>query len=428
MEPVRMRKLGVIDLSSFYADTDDGHGSNPSGSKTTSWDVARLISRLKREHVDGIIIDLRRNGGGYLEEAIKLTGLFIPRGPVVQTKDPTGDILTDSCNDEAPLYNGPLILLTSRFSASASEILAGALQDYGRALIVGDKSTFGKGTVQTMQSLSPYLDQQRMHYAFDPRPAQGDDQEILSWPAALSTQLKPAVLSDIELPSVWSYADVGESSLPNAMPWDEVSSADPVNLDRVVPYASQLRQLSSARVAADPEFAYVNKKIARYKKAEMADKPFPHVETQRVAEQKDLTDENEAYKRDRAARKNPAEKVYELTLKNISMADLQPLAAKTKEPERARLRLPGEDEFDPDDALAQADNGEVDPACCRRRSGSCPTTSRCSRRVDLCRLDQRRLPRQSPTPAKDNTTATREGAGTSAVARGCNLARRNLRQ
>ncbi len=235
-------KLGLIDLPSFYADMNaSGDGA---GSKTTTADVARLIQRLKKERVDGIVLDLRRNGGGYLEEAIKLTGLFINKGAVVQTKDFNGETMTDSDPDPSVLYDGPLIVLTSRFSASASEILAGALQDYGRAIIVGDKTTFGKGTVQTMQSLAPILEQQHLHPSFDPGQLKVTIKKFYRAGGA-STQLK-GVVSDIELPSVWSYADVGESALPNAMPWDEVSSADFDYLDRVKPYLPDLQTKSAS--------------------------------------------------------------------------------------------------------------------------------------------------------------------------------------
>ena len=115
------------------------------------------MRKFKREKVDGIVLDLRRNGGGSLEEAINLTGLFIKEGPVVQVKDHNGKVSVDADTDPTVLYDGPLIVLTSRFSASASEILAGALQDYGRALIVGDSSTHGKGTVQSLIKLDPFV-------------------------------------------------------------------------------------------------------------------------------------------------------------------------------------------------------------------------------------------------------------------------------
>ena len=140
-------RLGVIDLPSFYADMGGPTGRRH---RSATADVARLLGKLKAEHVRGIVLDLRRNGGGSLQEAISLTGLFIRTGPVVQTRDQCGDVEVDADDDPAVAYDGPLVLLTSRFSASASEIVAGALQDYGRALVVGDSSTFGKGTVQNI--------------------------------------------------------------------------------------------------------------------------------------------------------------------------------------------------------------------------------------------------------------------------------------
>src|SRR5439155_15571767 len=151
-------RMGVIDLPSFYSsfELEGRKGGDP---KSTTTDVARLLRKLSQEHVSGVILDLRRNGGGSLEEAISLTGLFIKEGPVVQIKNPNGTIVVDKDPDPSILYDGPLVVLTSRFSASASEILAGALQDYGRALIVGDTSTHGKGTVQSLLQLAPYMRQ-----------------------------------------------------------------------------------------------------------------------------------------------------------------------------------------------------------------------------------------------------------------------------
>ena len=346
-------KLGMIDLSAFYANPEAA--TDTGGSTTTSIDVARLIKRLKKEHVDGIILDLRRNGGGYLEEAIKLTGLFIPKGPVVQTKDFNGDTMIDSSQDSSVLWDGPLIVLTSRFSASASEILAGALQDYGRALMVGDKTTFGKGTVQTVQSLEPILDSQHMRYAFDPGELKVTIKKFYRAGGA-STQLK-GVVSDIELPSVWSYADVGESALPNAMKWDEVTSADFENLNRVKPYLADLQEKSRRRVEADPEFAFVRDRIERYKK-ELADKSVSLNETERRAEQKQIVAANDELKRQRAAEKNPAQKTFEITLKNVDAATLMPPVLKTN----SVAATTPEDEFDIDDEMAaHEDAGEIDP-------------------------------------------------------------------
>jgi carboxyl-terminal processing protease len=324
-------KLGVIDLPSFYANDDAPEMANTgpaTTSKNTTTDVARLIKRLEREHVNGIILDLRRNGGGYLEEAIKLTGLFVPRGPVVQTKDPNGDIIVDPSHNTSVLYSGPLVILTSRFSASASEILAGALQDYNRALIVGDHSTFGKGTVQTMQRLAPFLQQRRLDYAYDPGSLKVTIKKFYR-AAGVSTQLK-GVVADVELPSVWNYAtdDVGESSLPNALPCDEVTSGDPKNLNEVTPYVSELQQLSKQRLAKDKDFGYIQENIADFLK-EQADKSISLNKDWRLADQKIHKERAEARKKERLARKKSDEKVYDLTLKNVDLPQLQLVAPKT---------------------------------------------------------------------------------------------------
>lgn len=328
----KILRLGVIDLSSFYGDPDQ---SGPSRKSPTT-DLRRLLARLKKEHVDGIILDLRRNGGGYLEEAINLTGLFITKGPVVQTKEPSGEIVTDSDPDPAVVYDGPMIVLTSRFSASASEILAGALQDYGRALIVGDKSTFGKGTVQSMQGLTPFLDQKNLDYSFDPGALKLTIRKFYR-AGGSSTQLK-GVVSDIELPSVLNYADVGEGSMPNALEWDEVPSADPLKLNRVKPFLGELQQRSASRLASDKEFSYVNEDIEEYKKA-LADKSISLNEAERVAEKKKIEVRIEARKKERLSRPKPNEKEYEITLKNVDVAQLQPPVVKTNDLASARAEM-----------------------------------------------------------------------------------------
>ena len=315
-------KLGVIDLSSFYAD-------NNHPEVNTTANATQLIKRLKQEKVDGIILDLRRNGGGYLEEAIKLTGLFNPKGPVVQTKDPSGEIVADPSPEPGPLYDGPLIVLTSVFSASASEIFAGALQDYGRALIVGDHSTFGKGTVQTMQPLSSWLDLKHLQYTHDPGKLKVTIKKFYR-AGGVSTQLQ-GVLSDIELPSIDDAADVGERSLPDALPCDSVTSADhleQLQLNRVKPWLAELQARSRQRIAKDRDFTYGREDIEQYRK-EQADKSLSLNEAERVAEQKAETARAEARKKERLSRKKPDEMLYEITLKNVDVAQLQPPAVKT---------------------------------------------------------------------------------------------------
>ncbi len=335
-------RLGVINIPSFYADKESLNlaGVNAGGTgtaghaKSMTADVARLIKRLEAEKVDGIVLDLRANGGGYLEEAIKLTGLFVRREAVVQTKDTSGEVEAQGCTDASPLYDGPLVVLTSRLSASASEILAGALQDYNRALIVGDHSTFGKGTVQAIQSLQPdlmnYFRHHGLHYNADYDPGELKITIKKFYRAGgVSTQFQ-GVVSDIELPSVLNCdsAEVGESALPDALPCDEVSSADFENLNRVKPYLAQLRQLSTNRVAASKDFDYIRQDIAEFLK-QQADKSLSLNLAERQAEQKTRMARNEAIRKERLSRKKSDEKVYEITLENASLAQLQPPTVKT---------------------------------------------------------------------------------------------------
>src|SRR5205814_6747184 len=214
-------RLGIIDLPSFYAgfDLKDNNPTHLASSdertatKSTTEDVARLLKKLVAEKVAGVSLELRHNGGGSLEEAINLTGLFIKEGPVVQVKDSEGNLIKDEDNDPSVLYDGPLIVLTDRFSASASEILAGALQDYGRALIVGDSSTHGKGTVQSLIQLEPYVHRFARESTNNPGAVKVTIRKFYR-PSGSSTQLK-GVVPDLILPSRNNYAEVGEASLEN---------------------------------------------------------------------------------------------------------------------------------------------------------------------------------------------------------------------
>jgi carboxyl-terminal processing protease len=322
-------RVGVIDLPSFYGDITGGHkmivGKDaPHGASTTA-DVARLIKRLKAENVNGIILDLRKNGGGLLDEAIALTGLFITKGPVVQTKEYNGDIVTESDPDPSVLWDGPLVVLTSKFSASASEIFAGALQDYNRALIVGEKSTFGKGTVQIPAQLINYIDANHLPKDYDPGTLKFTIRKFYR-AAGSSTQLR-GVVSDIALPSVHDEWEVGESSMENAMKWDEVPSADPENTHRVTPYLADLKTRSEKRVQADKDFQYERERIAEYKK-QQADKSVSLNEAERLAEKKMQQAKSDLRKKELSTHKKSSEKVYEITQENVSLATLQPPKAK----------------------------------------------------------------------------------------------------
>ena len=262
--------VGVIELPSFYGNI--GAGSTLT---TTTDDVSELIRKLNTAGAEGIILDLRMNGGGLLSEAVRLTGLFIPIGPVVQVRDSSGrkEILSD--RDPSMLWDGPLIVLTSRFSASASEIVAGALKDHARALIVGNSSTHGKGTVQEVYHMN-----NRMPFSFFSN-IEKQARTVASkitikqfyLPDGSSTQVK-GVPSDIALPSVNEFLPIGEDDLPHALPWDEVEAVDWINdwvkLKVDSPERPELMaaldDASQARQESLEEFQFLRKQIKWRKK------------------------------------------------------------------------------------------------------------------------------------------------------------------
>lgn len=248
--------IGVITLPTFY-----GPDNNPeSKQNSASDDVAELIKRLKESNIKGLVLDLRRNGGGLLSEAINLTGLFIKGGPVVQVRSYYGDIKVDSDKDTNIAYAGPLVVLTSRFSASASEIVAGALQNYGRAVIIGDSSTHGKGSVQTVIEMNQVLSQLIKSDAKTGASKLTIQKFYL--PNGASTQLK-GVVPDIVLPSVEEFLPIGESDLPHALAWDEI----PSSLYEGEPYSkatlAPLIEASKQRQDSLEEFALLRKNIDR---------------------------------------------------------------------------------------------------------------------------------------------------------------------
>lgn len=313
-EPLR---LGVINLPSFYRSSDDAPGHAAPSSATA--DVAKLVRKLETEGVHGIVLDLRRNGGGSLREAITLTGLFVGEGPVVQTRELDGHTDVDQDIGASKLYDGPLIVLTSRFSASASEILAGALQDYGRAIIVGDKTTFGKGTVQTVIPLGAVMDENHISHSIDPGALKVTIQKFYR-PSGASTQLR-GVEADIVLPSLSGVADVGEAKLKDPLPWDSIGSSDFTRDDRVTPYLRELRLRSAARVADDKDFAYLRDDIADLKKT-LAEKSDDLNEGDRRHEQAAVKSKEQSRKDERAARKEIQPTTYDITVQNASAAGL----------------------------------------------------------------------------------------------------------
>ncbi len=305
-------RWGVIDLPSFYAAFELEGRKNDGEQKSTTTDVARLLKKLMEENVSGVILDLRRNGGGSLEEAINLTGLFIPEGPVVQVRDSDGRVIVDKDRDPSVAYKGPLIVLTSRFSASASEILAGALQDYGRALIVGDSSTHGKGTVQSLIQLKPYMRQFGLASNQDPGALKVTIRKFYRASGA-STQLK-GVTPDIVLPSVNNFLEVGESSLENPLPWDTIAAAPFDKVAVVDSYLDELKKRSEKRLATDKDFTYIRDDIERYKKNQV-EKSVSLNESVRLKEKQEADQRDKARKKELASRPEPKEKVWDITLK-----------------------------------------------------------------------------------------------------------------
>ena len=326
-------RLGVIDLPAFYGSFDQRKGTPPSSATA---DVAKLIRKLEAEHIQGLVLDLRHNGGGSLAEAIQLTGLFIHDGPVVQTREPDGHMNVDSDTDSSELYQGPLIVLTSRFSASASEILAGALQDYGRALIVGDERTFGKGTVQSIVPLAKFMDRNKMAHAFDPGALKVTIQKFYR-PSGASTQLK-GVTADIVVPSLSNEADVGEAKLKNPLPWDRVPPTDYIREDHVTPFLNQLRARSATRVTQGKDFALLREDIAQFKK-NLATQTVSLNETERRRENQAAQTRQDLLKQESLALVESQPKTYEITVENADTPGLPtPVTSKKSSPPANSLR------------------------------------------------------------------------------------------
>jgi len=242
-------KLGVIELPAFYLDFKAFRAGDPNY-KSTTRDVKRLLDELQTEKVDGVVIDLRNNGGGSLQEATELTSLFIEQGPTVLVRNADGrvDVLADE--NKGVYYSGPLAVLVNRLSASASEIFAGAMQDYHRALILGGQ-TFGKGTVQTIQPLN-----------------HGELKLTLAKFYRVSGQSTQhqGVIPDITYPDVMDTKDIGESALPAALPWDSIPPAIKPELDPIKPFLSELKARHEQRTAQDPDFVFTRDRLTLAKK------------------------------------------------------------------------------------------------------------------------------------------------------------------
>lgn len=257
MDGETVRRVGVISLPAFYQDFGARQKDDPNFRSATR-DVARLLDELKKEKVDGVLIDLRNNGGGSLSEAIDLTGLFVGNGPVVQQRDAQGNVTVQKASSAHVAWDGPLEVLINRGSASASEIFAAAIQDYGRGLVIGEQS-FGKGTVQTMINLD--------QLAKSDKPQFGEIKMTIAQFFRINggtTQLR-GVKPDILFPSVSVAESFGEASFGNALPWMQVKPVDysPVgNLNHLLP---RLLTRHEARVKKDKDFQFLMEDLADLK-------------------------------------------------------------------------------------------------------------------------------------------------------------------
>jgi carboxyl-terminal processing protease len=289
-------KLGVIDLPSFYMDMEAARDDNGQGKfRSTTRDVRRILKDFESKKVDAVVLDLRQNGGGSLTEAIQMTGLFIDQGPVVQVKDAAGQV--QSYNDLEPgmAWDGPLVVLTSKFSASASEILAGAIQDYRRGLVIGDESTHGKGTVQSLLDLGSQI------FRALPNPPNLGALKITMQqfyrPNGDSTQ-KRGVLPDVVLPSITNEIGLGEGDLDYAIDFDRVERADFEGYNMVgADVLNALKVRSASRIETSDDFAKEANRIETYRRWK-DEKSIPLNEEKYFARreaEKDAQDEEEKH-------------------------------------------------------------------------------------------------------------------------------------
>lgn len=281
------RRIGVIKLPGFYQDFEARRSGGDYASATH--DVARLLGELKAQKVDGVVMDLRNNGGGSLDEAVALTGLFIDKGPVVQQRESGGRVQVYDDTKPGVAWDGPLAVLVNRGSASASEIFAGAIQDYGRGLIIGEP-TFGKGTVQNLVDLD--------RWPANEEPRFGQVKLTIAQfflPGGSSTQNK-GVVPDVRFPVTVDATEFGESTYDNALPWTRIAAVPHVRYGNFAPLLPQLESLHDARIAKDKEFQWWSQDVAEFRD-EAAKKYVSLNEAERRAER----DKDEAKRKERQA-------------------------------------------------------------------------------------------------------------------------------
>ncbi len=281
------RRIGVIKLPGFYQDFE-ARRRNDGDYASATRDVARLLARFRAEKMDGVVLDLRNNGGGSLGEAIELTGLFIDKGPVVQVRESGGRVSVESDQQAGVAWDGPMAVLVNRGSASASEIVAGAIQDYGRGLIIGE-TTFGKGTVQNMVDLD--------RWPANETPRFGQVKLTIAQffrPGGSSTQNK-GVVPDVSFPTSVDASEYGESTYDNALPWTRIAAAKHVQYGNFAPLLGKLDARHDARVSRDVEFQWWNEDVKTFRE-EQAKKSISLNEAERRAER----DKYDALRKSRA--------------------------------------------------------------------------------------------------------------------------------
>lgn len=279
-------RFGYIKLPSFYLDME-GARDRKQNFRSTSRDLEAILKKFKESKVDAVVLDLSKNGGGSLPEAVAATGLFIDRGTVVQVKTPGGQVEQLDDETRGTAWDGPLIVKVSQFSASASEIFAGAIQDYRRGLIVGDPKTHGKGTVQTLVDLEPYINNRETGKKFG---ALKLTIQQFYLPDGRSTQLE-GVASDVIIPSLTAKLDVSEGDLDYAIPMDRVAQRAHTNYNKVDSQMKiALQQASNERVSKNPEFEKQLAKIDAYVR-QKEEKQISLKESEYMALRKELNSE-----------------------------------------------------------------------------------------------------------------------------------------
>ena len=342
------QRLGWLTVPSFYAEMDRrGEGD----AKSTTKDVRIILDRMKKEGIEGLVIDLRRDGGGSLEEAINLSGLFVGPGPVVQAKDSTGRVSVSQDSENGVFYTGPVVVLVNRLSASASEIFAAALQDYGRAIVVGDERSFGKGTVQTLLDVGKFMP------LFHQQDSSAGTLKLTIQKfyrvSGGSTQHR-GVLSDIVLPSTTDTPEIGESSLPNPLAYDEVDPQPINNFSLVGPVINTIRARSEERVAKDPEFQFINEDMKIFRqKIEMNHLSLNEDARKReIAEEKKRKDQRNA---ERKAHPEPTPVALEVSLDTVNKPELPKVTEKKKPAKVAASKTTSDDDSDEEPVAGSPD-------------------------------------------------------------------------